>query len=63
MYALALEVAVPTPLRLVVMHAWQGVMFSVLWRLGQDYMAKQEKEKEAKAAAEATAKSAPAKKK
>jgi hypothetical protein len=24
----------------------QGIMFSVLWRLGQDYMAKQEKDKQ-----------------
>lgn len=31
-------------------------MFSVLWRLGQDAMAKHEKEQEAKKAAEAKAK-------
>ena len=38
----------------------QGIMFSVLWRLGQDYMAKQEKDKQA--AEDAKAKEAPKKK-
>lgn len=31
--------------------ALQGIMFSVLWRLGQDYMAKEEKRKADEAAA------------
>lgn len=35
----------------ILANAVQGIMFSVLWRMGQDYMAKREKDKEAEAKA------------
>jgi hypothetical protein len=37
----------------ILANAVQGIMFSVLWRLGQDAMAKAEKDKAAKDAAAA----------
>eukprot|EP00983_Pelagomonas_calceolata_P091821 1157594-Pelagomonas_calceolata.AAC.1 len=40
----------------LISNGMQGILFSVLWRLGQDYYAKKEKEKAAAEAADSKAK-------